>query len=99
MELCGQLGVKLLNLSAGSPYYNPHIQRPAAYPPSDGYQPAHDPLIDVARQINVVREFKSERPKGMAIIGSATAICRNTFRMSPNMCFGNNWTDMVGLTA
>ena len=57
-ELCAQLGVKILNLSAGSPYYNPHIQRPAAYPPSDGYQPAHDPLIDVARQINVVRMIK-----------------------------------------
>ena len=56
-ELCAQLGVKILNLSAGSPYYNPHIQRPAAYPPSDGYQPAHDPLIDVARQINVVKEI------------------------------------------
>jgi 2,4-dienoyl-CoA reductase-like NADH-dependent reductase (Old Yellow Enzyme family) len=55
-ELCAQLGVKILNLSAGSPYYNPHIQRPAAYPPSDGYQPAHDPLIDVARQIGVVRQ-------------------------------------------
>jgi NADPH2 dehydrogenase len=56
-ELCAQLGVKILNLSAGSPYYNPHIQRPAAYPPSDGYQPAHDPLIDVARQLNVVRQI------------------------------------------
>jgi 2,4-dienoyl-CoA reductase-like NADH-dependent reductase (Old Yellow Enzyme family) len=56
VELCVQLGVKILNLTAGSPYYNPHIQRPAAYPPSDGYQPAHDPLIDVARQINVVRQ-------------------------------------------
>jgi NADPH2 dehydrogenase len=59
-ELCAQLGVKILNLSAGSPYYNPHIQRPAAYPPSDGYQPAHDPLIDVARQINVVRQIKAQ---------------------------------------
>jgi len=58
LELCAQLGVKLVNLSAGSPYYNPHIQRPAAYPPSDGYQPAHDPLVDVARQIQVVRELK-----------------------------------------
>src|SRR4029453_13947001 len=58
MNLCAELGVKILNLSAGSPYYNPHIQRPAAYPPSDGYQPAHDPLIDVARQINVVRQVK-----------------------------------------
>ncbi len=63
-ELCAQLGVKILNLSAGSPYYNPHIQRPAAYPPSDGYQPAHDPLIDVARQINVVRQVK-EFVKGL----------------------------------
>src|SRR6185369_12107657 len=58
MDLCRELGIKLLNLSAGSPYYNPHIQRPAAYPPSDGYQPAHDPLIDVARQLEVVRQVK-----------------------------------------
>jgi NADPH2 dehydrogenase len=62
-ELCAQLGVKILNLSAGSPYYNPHIQRPAAYPPSDGYQPAHDPLIDVARQLNVVRQIKAHLVK------------------------------------
>ena len=44
VKLLGELGVKILNTTAGSPYYNPHIQRPAAYPPSDGYQPAHDPL-------------------------------------------------------
>src|SRR3954471_11305750 len=37
VKLCADLGVKIVNLSAGSPYYNPHIQRPAAYPPSDGY--------------------------------------------------------------
>ena len=57
VELCWQLGVKILNLSAGSPYYTPHIQRPAAYPPSDGYQPPEDPLVGVARQINVVRQI------------------------------------------
>ena len=56
VELCVELGVKIVNLSAGSPYYNPHIQRPAAYPPSDGYQPPEDPLVGVARQINVVRQ-------------------------------------------
>jgi 2,4-dienoyl-CoA reductase-like NADH-dependent reductase (Old Yellow Enzyme family) len=62
-ELCLELGVKVLNLSAGSPYYNPHIQRPAAYPPSDGYQPAHDPLIDVARQIHAVRQVNEHLRK------------------------------------
>jgi 2,4-dienoyl-CoA reductase-like NADH-dependent reductase (Old Yellow Enzyme family) len=69
VELCGKLGVKILNLSAGSPYYNPHIQRPAAYPPSDGYQPAYDPLIDVARQIHVVRQLKSCAPKSLVLVG------------------------------
>jgi 2,4-dienoyl-CoA reductase-like NADH-dependent reductase (Old Yellow Enzyme family) len=58
-KLCAQLGVKILNVSAGSPYYNPHIQRPAAYPPSDGYQPPEDPLVGVARQIGVVRQIRA----------------------------------------
>ena len=63
VELCAQLGVKILNFSAGSPYYNPHIQRPAAYPPSDGYQPPEDPLVGVARQINVVRKLREHLTK------------------------------------
>ncbi|HIG75332.1 MAG TPA: response regulator, partial [Bacteroidetes bacterium] len=65
VDLCGQLGVKLLNISAGSPYYNPHCQRPAAYPPSDGYQPAHDPLIDVARLLDAARQLRDKLPAGM----------------------------------
>ena len=43
-RLCLELGVKIINVSGGSPYYNPHVQRPAAYPPSDGYLPPEDPL-------------------------------------------------------
>jgi len=57
-DLCAELGVKILDLTAGSPYYNPHIQRPAAYPPSDGYQPPEDPLVGVARQLGAVRRVK-----------------------------------------
>ena len=30
------LGIRLVNLTLGSPYYNPHLQRPAAHPPSEG---------------------------------------------------------------
>jgi NADPH2 dehydrogenase len=97
MDLCSQLGVKLLNLSAGSPYYNPHIQRPAAYPPSDGYQPAHDPLIDVARQINVVREFKNRAPAGLVIIGSAYSYLQEYLPHVAQYVVRHGWTDMVGL--
>ena len=70
LQVLSDLGVDLVNLSAGSPYYNPHIQRPAAYPPSDGYQPHEDPLISVVRQIKVVQELKAWFPK-MLLVGSA----------------------------
>lgn len=105
-ELCAQLGVKILNLSAGSPYYNPHIQRPAAYPPSDGYQPAHDPLIDVARQINVVRQVKERlnhlritnlelRPP--VLIGTAYSYLQEYLPHVAQYAVRHGWTDMVGL--
>ncbi len=62
LRLCDQLGVRLINLSAGSPYYNPHIQRPARFPPCDGYNPPEDPLIGCARQIEAVARCKREFP-------------------------------------
>ena len=97
VELCGELGVKILNISAGSPYYNPHIQRPAAYPPSDGYQPAHDPLIDVARQINVVRQLKARAPKNLVLVGTAYSYLQEYLPHVAQSVVRNGWTDMIGL--
>lgn len=97
LQLCAELGVKLINLSAGSPYYNPHIQRPAAYPPSDGYQPAHDPLIDVARQIRVVKELKADAPKGLVIIGTAYSYLQEYLPHVAQSVVRNGWVDVVGL--
>lgn len=56
------LGVRMVNVTLGSPYYNPHLQRPAAYPPSDGYQPFADPLVFVERHLEVVRRAKAAFP-------------------------------------
>lgn len=64
-----KLGVSLINLSAGSPYYTPHLVRPAAYPPSDGYQPHEDPLISVAKHLRAASELKKAHP-GLLIVGS-----------------------------
>lgn len=97
VELCAQLGVKILNLSAGSPYYNPHIQRPAAYPPSDGYQPAQDPLIDVARQINVVRQIKAQAPPNLILVGTAYSYLQEYLPHVAQFVVRNSWTDMIGL--
>jgi 2,4-dienoyl-CoA reductase-like NADH-dependent reductase (Old Yellow Enzyme family) len=69
MELLDQLGIHLVCTTAGSPYYNPHIQRPAYFPPSDGYQPPEDPLIGVARQIQATAQLKRQHPN-MTFVGS-----------------------------
>ena len=63
------LGIHWVCLSAGSPYYNPHIQRPAIFPPSDGYLPPEDPLVGVARQIAATAALKGRHPQ-LAIVGS-----------------------------
>ena len=97
IDLCAELGVKIINLTAGSPYYNPHIQRPAAYPPSDGYQPAHDPLIDVARQIDVVRQIRARASKNLVIIGSAYSYLQEFLPHVAQAVVRDGWTDMVGL--
>src|SRR5215469_14344520 len=70
LRLLEELDIRLVNLTAGSPYYNPHIQRPALYPPSDGYQPPEDPLLGVARQMEITRRLKQQFPK-LIFVGSA----------------------------
>jgi NADPH2 dehydrogenase len=97
VQLCGELGVKILNLSAGSPYYNPHIQRPAAYPPSDGYLPPEDPLVGVARQINVVRQLKAIAPDNLLIVGSAYSYLQEYLPHVAQAVVRNGWTDCVGV--
>ena len=51
-ELLDLLDVDLVCVTAGSPYYCPHVQRPAYFPPSDGYLPPEDPLVGVARLLD-----------------------------------------------
>ncbi len=69
LDLLESLGIRLVCISAGSPYYNPHLQRPALFPPSDGYLPPEDPLVGVARQLAITAELKRHRPS-LAIVGS-----------------------------
>jgi NADPH2 dehydrogenase len=97
LELCAQLGVKIVNLTAGSPYYNPHIQRPAAYPPSDGYQPPEDPLVGVARQINVVRQLKARAPKNLVLVGTAYSYLQEYLPHVAQHVVRNGWADLIGI--
>ena len=97
LQLCSTLGIKIVNLSAGSPYYNPHIQRPAAYPPSDGYQPPEDPLVGVARQINVVRQLKAKAPPNLILVGTAYSYLQEYLPHVAQHAVRTSGVDVVGL--
>ncbi|MGD9646334.1 MAG: NADH:flavin oxidoreductase [Pirellulales bacterium] len=90
------LGVSLFNISAGSPYYNPHVQRPAWYPPSDGYPPPEDPLIGVCRQIAATRVCKQAVPSA-AVVGSGYSYLQEYLPHVAQAVVREGWVDSVGL--
>ncbi len=89
-------GVAAVNVSCGSPYYNPHIQRPALYPPSDGYQPPEDPIVGVARQANVVRALKQAVPE-MPLVSSGLTYLQEFLPQVGQALVRKGWTDVVGI--
>lgn len=91
-----QMQVRWICVTAGSPYYNPHMQRPALFPPSDGYLPPEDPLVGVARQIDATARLKRAFP-GLAIVGSAYTYLQDWLPHVAQHTVGAGMTDFVGL--
>jgi NADPH2 dehydrogenase len=56
-------GVRLINVSMGNPYGNPHVIRPADYPPVDGYDPPEHPLRGVLRHFRIARAIQAAVPE------------------------------------
>ena len=96
IELLRELDIRMLNISGGSPYYNPHIQRPALFPPSDGYQPPEDPLVGCARQIEVTAALKKRFPD-MTIVGTAYSYLQEFLPHVAQWAVRTGRTDTVGL--
>lgn len=90
------MGIRLLNVTGGSPYYNPHIQRPALYPPSDGYMPPEDPLQGVARHMRVCRDLKRRFPE-MLIVGSGISYLQEFLPYVAQAAVRAGWMDCAGL--
>lgn len=96
MRMLVERGVAMLNLTCGSPYYNPHMQRPAIFPPIDGYQPPEDPLVGVARQINTVRACKEALPD-VPLVGSGYSYLQDYLPHVAQAVVRAGWVDFVGL--
>jgi 2,4-dienoyl-CoA reductase-like NADH-dependent reductase (Old Yellow Enzyme family) len=96
LEILRDEGVTTVNLSAGSPYTVPHIQRPAAFPPSDGYPPPEDPLVGVWRQIEAVGRAKAAVP-GLVMVGSGYTYLQDYIVHAAQAAVRHGLVDIVGL--
>lgn len=95
-DLLESLGVGLVSVTAGSPYYNPHVQRPAYFPPSDGYQPPEDPLVGVARQLAATAELAAAHP-AVAVVGSGYSYLQDWLPNVGQAVLASGGAAMVGL--
>lgn len=95
-DVLTELGIGLLSVTAGSPYYNPHVQRPAYFPPSDGYQPPEDPLIGVARQVAVTAEITAAHPD-LVVVGSGYSYAQDWLPHVGQAVVAAGGATMVGL--
>ncbi len=96
LDLLAKLDIRMVNITAGSPYYTPHIQRPAFYPPSDGYQPPEDPLVGVARQIKATAQIKARYPDFL-VVGSAYSYLQEYLPHVSQSAVRDGKVDFVGL--
>jgi 2,4-dienoyl-CoA reductase-like NADH-dependent reductase (Old Yellow Enzyme family) len=96
LDLFVELGIELVSTTAGSPYYNPHVQRPAFFPPSDGYQPPEDPLVGVARQLAVTAELTAAHPD-LTIVGSGYSYLQEWVGHVGQAVVAGGGASMIGL--
>ena len=90
------LGVRWINVTAASPYYAPHLQRPAAFPPCDGYPPPEDPLLGVARLLGAARELKAAAPEAL-VVASGWSYLQEFLPHVAGACLREGWFDALGI--
>ena len=96
LRMLDGLGVAWICITAGSPYYNPHVQRPALFPPLDGYEPPEDPLRGVWRQIQATAILKRDFPH-MVFVGSAYSYLQEWLPHVAQRNVREGLCDLVGL--
>lgn len=85
-------GVKLVNISAGNPYYNPHIGRPYDI---GSYIPREHSLNAIERLLNITKEIK-DNVQDMKIIGTGLTWLRQYGVNVSAACMKEKYFDLCG---
>jgi 2,4-dienoyl-CoA reductase-like NADH-dependent reductase (Old Yellow Enzyme family) len=76
VSLLGELGVRLINVTLGSPYFNSHIGRPFERAPVDGYDSPEHPLVGVERHFRLATEIQRSSPE-ITVVGTGYSWLRH----------------------
>lgn len=94
-RLHDELGVQLVNISIGNPYYQPHFGRPYDRPIEGGYTPPEHPLQSVERIVSIARQIQESSP-GVAIIGTGYSWLRQFYPYVAAGVLANKWATLIG---
>ncbi len=92
MKILKRKGVRLINISTGNPYYNPHIGRPSDIGP---YVAPEHPIESASRMLQIVREMKKAAPS-IAVIGTGFSWFREYGANIAAGCIEQGWMDLAG---
>ena len=92
IQILQDKGVRLVNITTGNPYYNPHIGRPADTGP---YTAPEHPVESAARMLHIIREMKAAAP-GMTVVGTGFSWFREYGANIAAGCIEQGWMDIVG---
>ncbi len=70
------LGIRLINITAGNPHYKPQITRPFDTPVKGDILSNENPLFGVSRLINLAALIKNHLPNDIKILGSGYSYLR-----------------------
>ncbi|MGQ9454695.1 MAG: FAD-dependent oxidoreductase [Armatimonadota bacterium] len=90
------MGVPMINITMGNPYYNPHVNRPFDRPVEGGVYPDEHPLVGVARLIGLTRQI-TQSVSGIVVVGSGYSWLRNLWPHVAAACIRRGWMHVVGV--
>jgi 2,4-dienoyl-CoA reductase (NADPH2) len=96
VALLRDAGVALVNVTAGNPYYTPHINRPFDQNVTGGYMPDEHPLQGVARIIDLARQVKQAAPD-LVVLGSGYSWLRQYVGNVAAAVLAGGGADIIGL--
>jgi len=98
IELIGRLvemGIPLINVSIGNPYYNPHFGRPYDRAVVGVDAPDEHPLAGVVRFVNITRAVQESFPD-LPVVASGYGWLRHLMPYVASGVIGSKWAALIG---